>query len=174
MQHLQKIISAVGKFMERDSCLLKLGGHEQAITHRIAVYLEAGFQGCRKITVDCEYNKHLDTSKRGNFSYADFEVEKEKYGICGCEACSNSASELNLHEKLFRPDILVRSRGNDDANLIAVEIKTNIVCAFDVTKLRALTRLKVNGGEYGYRLGLFLCFPNLQPKYEWIFPSATN
>ena len=175
MQHLkQKVISAVDKFMDRDSGLLRLKAHEQAISHRIAVYLEAWFEDCKRLTVDCEYNKHLHAKKSGTFSYTDFKELKKQFRKCRCAACSNASPEDDLKEKLFRPDIIVHSRGNDNANLLVVEIKTNVICPFDITKLRALTRPKANKGEYGYRLGLFLYFPKCQPHYNWILPSAAN
>jgi hypothetical protein len=74
----------------------------------------------------------------------------------------------HFHEKLFRPDIVVHSRGNDNANLIVIEIKRSVVCPFDLAKLKALTTPKTDGGEFGYALGLFLHFPDGQPVYEWI------
>src|SRR6266480_6596004 len=169
MRHLQeKVISAVGKFMERDARLLELEAHEQAITHRIAFCLEACFPNCRKLSVDCEYDKHLQSQKRGAFDYARFKKLKKQYPNCSCKVCRRPASRSTFSEKAFRPDILVHSRGNDDANLIVIEIKMEAVCPFNITKLEALTRPKRYKGQYGYQLGVFLYFPTFQPQWEWV------
>ena len=61
----------------------------------------------------------------------------------------------------------MHSRGNDDCNLIAIEIKKDNLCLFDAVKLRALTKLKNCEGKYEYQLGVFLYFPAGKPEYIW-------
>ena len=160
------IVRAVEEFLERDSHLLDVAAHEQAISHRIAVYLEHFFQWRPGLNVDCEYNKHLDASKAGSFEVDYFNKVRLEFNECKCWPCTHP-SPADFHEKLFRPDILVHSRGDDDANLIVIEIKRDVVCPFDLTKLKALTTPKPNGGEFGYALGLFLHFHEGQPVYKW-------
>ena len=46
-----------------DKDLLRLNSHEQAITHRFAVYLEKMFP---EYNVDCEYNKSMSDVKKIN------------------------------------------------------------------------------------------------------------
>jgi hypothetical protein len=154
------------EFQKRDSNLLDATAHEQAISHRIAVYLEHFFLWRPGLNVDCEYNKHLDASKTGEFDVDYFKAMRSKFSECECWSCMHPAFE-KFPEKLFRPDILVHSRGNDDANLIVIEVKRDVVCPFDLTKLKALTTPKASGGRFGYALGLFLHFPGGDAAYEW-------
>jgi hypothetical protein len=169
VQELQeKVDNAVRDFMKYDSDLLKSEAHEQAISHRIAVYLEKSFGESEKLNVDCEYNKHLKSPKRINLDLDDLMKQKEQAKRCWCSMCQVICHGLNLEkfdDKLFRPDIVVHSRGNDNRNLIAIEIKADEMCPFDVAKLRALTVLKKNGGLYEYQLGVFLNFPNGIPNF---------
>lgn len=147
-----------------DSELLKSEAHEQAISHRLAVYLETLFTGTRELNVDCEYNKNLRASKRVDIGT----IEKQALEACNCTACKKILKDPNiLNDKLFRPDILVHSRGNHERNLIVVEIKHEKPCPFDQEKLEALTVPIEKGGEYGYTLGVFLWFPSGQPKCRW-------
>lgn len=140
-----KVQSAVHLFLANDVELLTLadGVHEQAISHRIAVYLETLFEGFH---VDCEYNKHLESTKRIN---VDLNSENT------CKSCK---------EKLFRPDILIHKRGKNDKNIIAIEIKKNKNCPFDEEKLKALTN---KDDDYKYKLGVFIYFHNNEPKYKF-------
>ncbi len=48
------LIGSVRATLERDWDLIALGCHEQAIAHRIAVYLERRF---KTFSTDCEYNR---------------------------------------------------------------------------------------------------------------------
>ena len=162
-----KVKQAIGDFMKEHPSLLKLPAHEQAISHRVAFYLENVFCECDRagLNVDCEYNKHLDDSKRVNIDGTEY--PKEEYENCGCAACRKLQKKKSLPNKLFRPDVVVHSRGNDDRNQIAIEIKTNKICPFDKAKLEALTKLKANGGKYEYQLGVFLYFPHKKPKFQW-------
>ena len=164
------VIRAVEEFLKRDSNLLDVTAHEQAISHRIAVYLEHFFQWRPGLNIDCEYYKHLDTSKTGDLDVSYFEAMRSKFGECECRSCTHPEFE-KFPNKLLRPDILVHSRGNDNANLIVIEIKREGVCAFDLTKLEALTRPKAKGGRFGYALGLFLHFSGGNAAYEWFSAS---
>jgi hypothetical protein len=75
---------------------------------------------------------------------------------------------MDLENKLFRPDIVVHSRGNDDRNVIAIEIKnTGRFCPFDGAKLRALTAPKTDDKTYEYQLGVFLLFKGNEPSFKW-------
>jgi hypothetical protein len=153
----QKVEQAVSDFMIENPSLLDLEAHEQAISHRVAYYLESQFCKGRNLNVDCEYNKHLDVCKAFNF-------EKE-YKKCDCDGCKYAREKKSDPEKLLRPDVLVHSRGNDDRNLIAIEIKQDQPCLFDEAKLKALTKPKTEEakGEFGYQLGVFLYFPEKMP-----------
>jgi hypothetical protein len=61
-----------------------------------------------------------------------------------------------LSNKVIELDIAIHERGNDENNLIAVELETNNKPKCDdVWKLEGLTQPL---GGYGYKLGLFLVF----------------
>jgi hypothetical protein len=164
----EKVGNAVAVFMKNDRKLLKYGAHEQAISHRIAVYLEKLFGKREKLNVDCEYNKHLDGEKRIDLELAQF--SPGDFENCGCRGCKKLLKNEQLQEKLFRPDVVVHSRGNDERNLIAIEMKTDLFCPFDAAKLKALTKLRVNGGLYEYQLGVFLHFLKGKPNFLF-FPE---
>jgi len=141
---------AVKVLLEEDKSLLDKGAHEQAITHRIAVYVEKEFNDSN-LNFDCEYNKHLEKSKMFLSSGPS----------CHCKSCR----KLKEGDKLFRPDIIVHKRGTDAHNLIVVEVKKGeTFCKFDTEKIIALT---TKSDEYKYQVGLCLSFSNNQPKYEW-------
>lgn len=158
------VIQAVQYFIDNDPELLELSAHEQAISHRIAVYLEQIFVS-KNLNIDCEYNKHLDDPKRINL----YDLNLDSYASCGCDACKKVISrDLNeIPDKDFRPDIVLHSRGNDMRNFLVIEIKKSKECPFDEIKLKALTKSKNSGGEYGYELGVFISFPKNKPKFKW-------
>ncbi|MFZ2522837.1 MAG: hypothetical protein WAW92_00445 [Minisyncoccia bacterium] len=159
-----KIIKAVECFINNDIELLDLSAHEQAISHRIGVYLESIFES-EKLSIDCEYNKHLNKPKEINLHDLDPELLK----TCGCGSCKKIVARnlYEIPEKSFRPDIVIHSRGNDERNLVVIEVKKHKECLFDEAKLKALTRPKNIGGEYGYELGVFIWFIENKPQYKW-------
>jgi len=163
-----KVRVAILLFMENDSELLTLAGgvHEQAISHRIAVYLGYLFQG---LHVDCEYNKHCDDPKKiGNID--------EARHICSCKSCEDWKTKNNNGENRksaiknsvrIRPDILVHARGVDGKNKISIEIKKEEECEYDKVKLMVLTD---SGGNFKYKIGVFLCFTkegSIKPWVKW-------
>lgn len=167
MDNLQeKIKSAATSFISNDSDLLYLNVHEQSVSHRIAVHLESLFLE-PKLNVDCEYNKHLDDGKTVDLT--EF-LDIKNYKSCGCSTCRDIVKNRDVYridEKEFRPDILVHHRGHDDQNEVAIEIKKDHVCPFDVAKIKALTLSRQKGGSYGYKLGVFIYFNDNKPCYIW-------
>ena len=165
-----KVRQAVNDFVKERPSLLKLRAHEQAVSHRVAFYLENVFCESERVglNVDCEYNKHLEKDKAINIDRKAF--AKRKYKNCRCDGCKKLRSNKLPDEKLFRPDVVVHLRDTDVRNLIAIEIKKGKRCLFDEAKLQALTKLKDNGGQYEYQLEVFLYFPKRKPKYKWFAP----
>src|SRR5581483_10862359 len=53
------VCASVETLLEEDMSLLAAGGHEQAICHRLAVYLESHTD----LNVDCEYNRNMMRAK---------------------------------------------------------------------------------------------------------------
>ncbi len=167
MNDLQKkVIEAISKFIGKDKPLLSMGAHEQAISHRIAVYLEDLFPE-ENLNIDCEYNKHLDSRKVVDLS--EF-IDLENYESCGCNTCRKIETTRDikeLEEREFRPDILVHHRGYNDHNQIVIEVKKTNSCPFDIAKLMALTLNKEKGGVYEYRIGVHLYFQEDKPVCLW-------
>ena len=146
---------SVNYFLSENPSLLdfKVKAHEQAMSHRIAVYLERRVVG---LTVDCEYNKHLDGEK-------ELMMEGDRYKNCNCRVCRNRKPKKNAREEIhFRPDIIVHKRGNNSQNCIVMEIKKSEFCLFDEAKLVVLTT-----GKYHYKLGVFVWFPKKKPEYRF-------
>jgi hypothetical protein len=164
----EKIKSAVSSFISNDVVLLDLDVHEQSASHRIAVYLEPLFVD-PKLNIDCEYNKHLDLDDGKTIDLTEF-IDIPNYQSCGCKTCEKIIETRNVYrikKKHFRPDILVHHRGHDDQNEIAIEVKKDHVCPFDITKLKALTLTIQKGGKYAYRLGVYVYFNEYEPCYIW-------
>lgn len=153
----EKVEMAIQLFMENDKNLLKLKAHEQAISHRIAGYLESMFQG---YNVDCEYNKDKDITKKIQIDHINTNELKE----CNCRSCKKFMIDP-LTERNFRPDIIVHKRRSCKNNLIVVEMKKKKICPFDIAKLKAMTDEKKH---YKYKLGVFLYFPEKKQQFYWI------
>ncbi len=102
---------SLNQVLERDYDLISLGGHEQAISHRLAVYLEPAFP---EFQTDCEYNRCKHKSKRRH-------------------------PETPGDNTQMRPDIIVHRR-NSAMNVLAVEMKANAngASATDLKKLKCL------------------------------------
>lgn len=92
---LAALTLAVEKMLTEDTDLLAIGAHEQAVCHRIAVYLEPMFRG---LNIDCEYNRSRSGPKR---------------------------ILMDGNPTLIRPDILVHQRIEKEFNILAVEAKAN-------------------------------------------------
>lgn len=160
----EKVMKAVNLFIDNDIKLLESSAHEQAISHRIGVYLESLFES-EKLNIDCEYNKHLDEPKKIDL----YNLDPNLCENCKCNSCRFVIKgNLNeIPERGFRPDILVHKRETDGFNLIAIEVKKDKECPFDEAKLKALTKPLNDYGEYGYELGVFVWFPENIPSYKW-------
>lgn len=107
----ESLKNAVKQTLEKDYDLVALGGHEQAIAHRIAVYLEHLFP---EFSTDCEYNRNKHKAK-------------------------NRRPESPEDNRKMRPDIIVHRRNKPD-NVLAIEMKANANPATieDLEKLKCL------------------------------------
>jgi len=96
----EELRGAIRQFVKNDRFLLEYAVREEAVSHRIAVYLEPRFA---EYHVDCEYDCDLD-SKTGHkqVMYEDRQAESD-----------------------VRPDIIVHHRGKNgrDHNQLVVELK---------------------------------------------------
>jgi hypothetical protein len=163
---LNKLVKfAVKIFLENDKELLNIGDgvHEQAISHRIAVYLEHELnkEGLEGYNVDCEYNRNGEEPKALRSIIDEFsEVTSEfrKRNIKFNEYLDQVKSFL------VRPDIVVHERGSHEHNLIVIEIKKNNSSREDEKKLCEFT---YNYGDYQYQLGVHIWFEDEEPQYKW-------
>lgn len=123
--------SIIGKFIEKDSHLLQIDSHELSLSFRIGLYLAEQFENW---DVDMEYNRRGTEKKK---IYRDNELS------------------------LFRPDLIVHKRNNDDSNYIVIQIKkdTNELNGDEVNKDRDyLKKLTIENGLYNYKFGILLYF----------------
>ncbi len=137
---------------ENDNYLIKKPVHEQDISHRIAHYLENLLRNYdwfvkNGYSIDVEYNKNLDEPKR-------------IYSNSNCSNCYKSECYIKKYHcnddygSICRPDIIIHKRGNNEQNIVAIEIKTDTKeSEKDSAKLSAFT---CNCSEYKYKLGVFI------------------
>ncbi|MCA8936494.1 MAG: hypothetical protein KDB68_09825 [Planctomycetes bacterium] len=121
-----RLARSIERLLDHDEYLL-VHGHEQAITHRLAMYLQDEFPGWH---VDVEYHTNLGTRKELHYNRDGSEVA-EDHGV--------------------RPDIIIHQRGTT-RNLLAIEAKRQgQPTGNDVEKLKAATR---NEGPLEYQYGV--------------------
>ncbi len=105
--------------------------HEQAITHRLSVYLELSnvFSG---YTIDCEYNRHLYHTKKTD---------------------SNGDT--------FRPDIIIHERRTDQNNLIYIEVKQQDSHIFNSKNdtIEYISKMKYRKKLYNYQFAYLIIIP---------------
>jgi hypothetical protein len=129
-QVTDSVYRAIDMLLKRDSDLLDLDANERSITHKLAEYLQAEFEGWN---VDCEYNRIGNAAKRIYLP-------------------AGGAPADDTNAVTVFPDIIVHKR-NTRENLLVIEVKksTNPYGEdFDLDKLRAFK------DELGYRHGVFL------------------
>jgi len=113
------------------------------------------------ISVDCEYNRHLDGLKTQR-------IPSELVYIV--EAAKRKAVEDPEAEDFFRfsvsPDIVVHQRGTDKHNLLVIELKKASnpeIPEYDELKLQCFT--KTGGDEYGYLVGFVVrALDDIEPE----------
>lgn len=128
----QNLNNAVQHLLRDDIFLLTYDVHEQAISHRIALYLEPLFPTHH---VDCEYNNDLDSED----------------GRKAIQYPGNSKSSN------VRPDILVHHRGlnGNEHNLLIVELKKLSSTETELLKDRKkLSQFTSQNEQYHFR---YLC-----------------
>jgi hypothetical protein len=140
---------------------------ERAIAHRLAFYLECELRrsgivaGGAPISVDCEYNRHLEGMKTHRIPGELVDIVKK---------AKRKAVALPDGEDLYRfsisPDIVVHERGSDANNLLVIELKKQTndeIPEYDELKLKCFTK---NGeDDYGYMLGFVVtALDNIEPE----------
>lgn len=136
---LKILTKALIALADKDERLFDVGVHEQAFSHRLALYIEKYFQeefsnfssemyGINDIAVDCEYNRHGHEQK----NLADI---IDKYP--------------DKKTDVVRPDIVLHVRGGSE-NLLVVEVTRSDINAYQYA-LDKVTSF-VNS-DYAYELG---------------------
>jgi hypothetical protein len=142
IEQLQGIITnCLGLLYQNDNSLETKGGMELSVSLRLALYLQEAIKNIEwlnGLNIDIEYNKNGMNPKKTPRS-------------------PNGA----------RPDLIIHSRGNNDANVLTVEIKgwwNGESREIDIIKLEDFTHQE---GEYKYGLGVFLELKQAgyQPQY---------
>lgn len=134
---LQLLAISLVDLLEHDEDLFTDNVHEQAFSHRLALYIERRFQKALpffsqssfdliKVTVDCEYNRHSQTEKRLSNILGTYPKKKTD---------------------IVRPDIVLHVRGKD-LNLMVVELS------------------KGSNSDFKYAVDKVLAFVNSDYKYE--------
>lgn len=128
---------------ENDIFLLKKDVGERAISHRLGLYLQSAFP---EMKVDCEYNRK------------------------GSQMDPKRFSSANVRSRPVYPDIIVHKRGDDDNNILAIEVKKygRKGIKRDEKKMEHYTR----NNYHKYRFGLLLIFHTKKdaqknPIYRW-------
>lgn len=143
----QAVRGALDELYKQDLILLKNEVSERAITHMLAEYLQVRFQ---ELNVDCEYNRDLESGL--------YAAKKIYLSSPLKELAERGAKEEELLSVSTFPDIIVHRRGNNDHNILVIEVKKKISSVdhkWDDQKLHAFT--DINGhNNYGFKYGVFV------------------
>lgn len=140
------IKSSLQKLRRLDKALLDISVNERTITHKLAEYLQEHFP---EFNVDCEYNRYRNYIKR---------IRNEQDRSREIANLSNiELAELiweNKEADTIYPDIIVHMRGNQENNILIIEIKKSSnpdTGESDKEKIEELMNR-----PYNYKFGLFL------------------
>jgi hypothetical protein len=119
------VLNALNRLFEKDNHLLDVNCSEKSITAKLAQYL----------------------SQEPYFKQNDVDVEYNRQG--------NDPKSLNLNGttgKVF-PDIIIHSRGNNENNVLAIELKKD---SSKIAKDEDIEKLKAYKNELRYAHALFI------------------
>lgn len=139
-------LAAAKDLIDQDAELLTNNAHEQALTHRLGVYIERRVPGWK---VDCEYNRNGEVVKRlpADIDHPIPDIT-DQTGV-------PIVPDIVIHERLVKN------------NLLVIEAKKvgNPKIQHDDWKLRGMTRI---GGQYEYQLGVHFIFLGTPPSINTI------
>ena len=155
----KKVNLALEDLGSKDFYLLQKDLHERTIAHQFALYLGHQFKNYQ---VDCEYNGNSASGNgRKMIDDMNHRLQQPNQDILGenrriLGGISHSEDE-NLADPIrVFPDIIVHWRGDNDHNVLAIEIKKSSNARyqeFDKQKLKAFTAERC---AFKYDFGLFL------------------
>ncbi len=149
---VRKVNLALADLGSKDLHLLEKDLHERTIAHQFALYLGRRF---RNHQVDCEYNGNV-ASEGGRKILYEIKHHLQKPNRRILDESIRSGNEDQAEPIRVFPDIIVHCRGDNDHNLLAIEIKKSSNTRhqeFDKKKLKAFTSDRC---EFKYDFGLFL------------------
>ncbi|MGB4268226.1 MAG: hypothetical protein WBK20_03490 [Spirochaetota bacterium] len=132
-------VKAVSEFLLKEKFLFAEDLNERTMTHKLAEYLQKYFQD---YNVDCEYNRMLNNEK-----YDTKRLNLDDY-------IEYAKTDDNKGTTVF-PDIIIHKRGNNENNLMVIEVKKNCNNGskdVDFKKLKAFT------SQLKYEYGIYLEF----------------
>lgn len=141
----KSVKDALDKLYYNDRYLLEHDVNEQAITHRLAIYLENVFFN---YNVDCEYNRYGDDPKRLK------EKSFKKYDKLFKYEIDRLIKEIDT-DKLAKPDIILHKRGRNDQNLLVIEVKKSDNKDDNYDRLKLMIYIDKDYG-LNYKYGLFI------------------
>ena|SRR5690606_2798398 len=144
---------AIKQFQAEDSWLLDNNLSEQSMSHKLAEHIQKHFVEYN-YDVDCEYNGDVDNeSGRKRISFLLCRLAE-----IGLLSSPTGPLEDELIQRAVFPDIIVHKRGNNENNLLVIEVKkssSSVPFHFDQLKLQAYTSTE-NENHLNYQLGVFL------------------
>lgn len=140
---ISNVKEAVNDLISNEKDVLQRKLFEQNLSHHLAKYLEPLFE---KYNVDIEFNGDID---KPNDRKA-LEIAQSRMIRIGYNSKINNTYNI-------RPDIIVHRRGDNENNILVVEIKKDISPdndkEYDLIKLEHLT-IDYLKNHYNYRLGV--------------------
>ena len=153
---LKLLEQSVDLVYQNDKYLIEHSIHEQDLSHRIAFYFENLLRNYDWFTqygysVDVEYNKNFDDSKR----------VYDKCINCELENCYIKKSNYNnrKYSEICRPDIILHKRGENNNSCEATPNSKE-----DFAKLSAFT---CKNSDYKYHKGVFINFKSDEADFEY-------
>lgn len=137
---LEALFESVKKLYSNNFSLIDKDVHEQTISHRIACDIELAMvsnKSLENLITDCEYNKHGANQKQYGIYIGNLCDRENKILNNKIKRIENSLEKKNIKitqqniekefcNEYFRPDIILHERGNDNFNILAIEIKKTI------------------------------------------------
>jgi hypothetical protein len=146
----ERVNAALRDLHEHDDYLLIHDLHERTIAHKLAGYLQAHFS---QHQVDCEYNGNCESESGRKVIYT---LNNELNAIRARVQPGEESSVEEEESLRVYPDIIIHRRGENNHNLLIIEIKKSSNRRhqqFDKDKLQAFTS---SSCEFQFRYGLFL------------------
>jgi hypothetical protein len=134
----QLLRDGLRRLLSEDYELFEGRAHERTITTRLAAYLEANPQIPAGLSVDHEYNRMEFVYVKMLEDWVGDEIKRD--------------SEGRIVDSARVPDILIHGRGDNDSNLLAIEVKVEKQNSYeDMSKIWSLT-----AGRLAYKFGVLL------------------